>query len=73
MSPEVGSVIGGKYCLFNALARGGRGSIWVARHTELDVSVAVKLISPELLASDTAVTRFRHEARAAAQLRSAMA
>ncbi len=70
MSPEVGSVIGGKYRLYKPLARGGMGSIWVARHAELDVSVAIKLIAPELVASDSAVHRFRHEARAAAQLRS---
>jgi eukaryotic-like serine/threonine-protein kinase len=69
-APTPGTVIGGKYRLTKELARGGMGSVWVASHTELDTSVAVKLISPELIASDAAIARFRQEARASAQLRS---
>ncbi|KYF94005.1 hypothetical protein BE17_45515, partial [Sorangium cellulosum] len=51
------------------LARGGMGSIWVARHLQLDVGVAVKLMASEYAASTTARARFEREARAAAQLK----
>lgn len=70
MGFEAGQVVGGKYRLFKELARGGMGAIWVARHTELDVSVAIKLIASDVVLSETSVSRFRQEARAAAQLRS---
>ncbi|XYI03725.1 serine/threonine-protein kinase [Sorangium sp. So ce1128] len=64
-----GSVIAGRYRLERVLARGGMGAIWVARHLQLDVGVAVKLMAPEYAASTTARARFEREARAAAQLK----
>ncbi|WP_437663453.1 protein kinase domain-containing protein [Sorangium sp. So ce1182] len=64
-----GSVIAGRYRLERMLARGGMGSIWVARHLQLDVGVAVKLMASEYAASTTARARFEREARAAAQLK----
>ncbi|WP_437594308.1 protein kinase domain-containing protein [Sorangium sp. So ce1000] len=64
-----GSVIAGRYRLDRVLARGGMGSIWVARHLQLDAAVAVKLMAPEYAASSTARARFEREARAAAQLK----
>ncbi|WP_437932460.1 protein kinase [Sorangium sp. So ce291] len=64
-----GSVIAGRYRLERMLARGGMGSIWVARHLQLDASVAIKLMAPEYAASTTARARFEREARAAAQLK----
>src|SRR5262249_20365667 len=67
---EQGAVIAGKYRLDRHLARGGMGSVWVARHLTLDVDVAVKLMAPEHAASAEARERFGREARASAQLRS---
>ncbi|MGK3983763.1 protein kinase [Sorangium sp. So ce136] len=64
-----GSVIAGRYRLERMLARGGMGSIWVARHLQLDASVAIKLMAPEYATSTTARARFEREARAAAQLK----
>ncbi|WP_437873392.1 serine/threonine-protein kinase [Sorangium sp. So ce363] len=64
-----GSVVAGRYRLERMLARGGMGSIWVARHLQLDATVAVKLMAPEYAASSTARARFEREARAAAQLK----
>ncbi len=56
--------------LVRLLGRGGMGSVWVARHTTLDVDVAVKFIAPELLngGDPIVVTRFRREAQLAAKL-----
>ncbi|WP_437538971.1 protein kinase [Sorangium sp. So ce726] len=64
-----GSVVAGRYRLERMLARGGMGSIWVARHLQLDATVAVKLMAPEYASSSTARARFEREARAAAQLK----
>jgi eukaryotic-like serine/threonine-protein kinase len=65
-----GALIGGKYRLVRPLAAGGMGSVWVARHLELEVDVALKLIA-DADPSSAARARFRREAKAAAQLSSA--
>ena len=70
MEPEPGKIIGGKYRLEKPLARGGMGSVWFARHTELDAPAAVKFMAHELVGTPVAEMRFKREAKAAAQLRS---
>jgi serine/threonine-protein kinase len=64
-----GKVVGAKYRLERELARGGMGSVWVARHLQLDCSVAVKFMDPESASYGPARLRFEREAKAAAQLR----
>jgi eukaryotic-like serine/threonine-protein kinase len=71
ISFEVGTSIAGKYRLERALARGGMGSVWVARHLHLDVEVAIKFMAPELAASAEGRARFEREAKASAQLKTA--
>jgi serine/threonine-protein kinase len=63
-----GTMIGGRYRLKEELAKGGMGSIWVARHLQLDVDVAIKFMDPEVADSPLARARFEREARASAQL-----
>ncbi len=63
-----GITVGGKYVLERPLARGGMGSVWVARHAKLGSTVAVKFLDAHLAASPTNVARFEREARAAATL-----
>jgi serine/threonine protein kinase len=65
--------IAGRYRLERPLARGGMGSVWVARHLTLDVDVAVKFMAPELASSSEAQKRFEREAKASASLRIANA
>jgi serine/threonine-protein kinase len=69
MTPEPGVLVGGKYRLDRPLGAGGMGAVWVARHTQLDVDVAIKLMAPGLASSPSAVARFHREAKAAAQLK----
>ncbi|MEZ4376083.1 MAG: protein kinase [Polyangiaceae bacterium] len=69
MELKAGELIGAKYRLERPLARGGMGEVWIARHIELDVDVAVKFIQAAANHSK-AGARFRTEARAAAQLKS---
>src|SRR5688500_16825185 len=70
MSLEAGKLVGRKYRLERLIATGGMGAVWEARHEQLGVPVAVKLISSSLAGDPAARARFEREARAAAQLRS---
>lgn len=69
VSQEAGQLVASKYRLERPLARGGMGAVWVARHVELDVDVALKF---RRFADDVELAvehRFKREAQAAAQLR----
>jgi serine/threonine-protein kinase len=65
---EEGRVIASRYRLERLLARGGMGSVWVARHLKLDSTLAIKFIDPELAQLAEARGRFEREAKVAAQL-----
>jgi serine/threonine-protein kinase len=68
---EEGQVLAGRYKLVRPLGQGSQAFVWVAEHLALGSQVAVKLIDPELAKQEDARERFRREATAAAQLRSA--
>jgi uncharacterized protein (TIGR03067 family) len=57
-----------KYRVVRQLGEGGMGTVWLAEHTVMHRSVAVKVIRPELLTKPGAAGRFLREVRAAAQL-----
>lgn len=65
--PAPGVVVAGKVRLERLLARGGMGSVWVAKHIGLDISVAVKFMTNS---TEQSVSRFRREARLTAKLKS---
>ena len=52
---RAGTNIAGKFLLEAPLAQGGMGSVWRARHLDLEVEVAIKLISSELGANEQAL------------------
>lgn len=62
-------LIAGKYRLLRPLAKGGMGSVWIAKHIALNVPVAVKFMDPRYVDLDDLRARFEREALAAAQLR----
>jgi hypothetical protein len=64
---EQGSVFAG-YRIESLLARGGMGVVYKARDIDLDRTVALKIIAPEHTQDETAVARFKSEARIAASL-----
>lgn len=70
MSPSPGVIVGNRYVLSRPLAKGGMGSVWIARHRELDVDVSVKFMMPTLVESAELRARFEREAKVAARLRS---
>ena len=71
MTIEAGQVLHQRYRLIRPLGQGSQASVWVAEHLALSTLVAVKLIDLELAKKEEALDRFRGEATAAAQLRSA--
>ncbi len=58
----------GAYLVEDELGRGGMGVVYRARHELLDQCVALKVLMPGLLASDTVRARFLREARLGAAL-----
>ncbi len=58
----------GDYILERVLGRGGMGVVYLARQTQLDRQVAIKMIRSGCLASEDEVARFYAEARSAARL-----
>ncbi|WP_394830353.1 serine/threonine protein kinase [Pendulispora rubella] len=68
--PFSGALINDNLRLVRPIAKGGMGSVWLARHTGLDLPVALKFMSQSIFRDEpNAVERFTREARAAAQLR----
>jgi serine/threonine protein kinase len=64
-----GEVIGGKFRIGARLAVGSMGVVVAARHLELDESVAIKVLHPNL-ANPRFTARFIREARNAARIKS---
>jgi serine/threonine protein kinase len=62
-------VLGGKYRLIRQIASGGMGTVWLAEHTQLGTTLAVKLMAPHSMSTPALRTRFEREARSAAQLK----
>ena len=65
---KIGDVIDGKYELVRLLGQGGMGKVFEARHEMINRRVALKLLHDDVTTNDTAVTRFVHEAQAAAAI-----
>ncbi len=64
---EPGSKLG-PYEIVSLLGRGGMGEVYLAHDRRLDRDIAVKVLSPALLARADAIPRFEREARAASAL-----
>jgi serine/threonine-protein kinase len=59
---------GDDYDVLAKLGRGTFGSVWRVRDLSLEREVALKMLHPQVASDEDAVTRFRREARLAAQL-----
>ncbi|WP_144126584.1 serine/threonine-protein kinase [Catellatospora sichuanensis] len=64
-----GTLIDDRYLLTTPVGSGGTATVWHARDERLGRMVAVKLLSPGMLADDLAVQRLGVEAQALARLR----
>lgn len=65
-----GDVLAGKYRLVRELGSGAQGHVWEAVHMQMGTPLAVKVLDPHFAHKPDYLTRFKHEASAAAQLRS---
>jgi serine/threonine-protein kinase len=65
--PRLGTHVG-PYRIMRALARGGMGAVYVARHQRIGREVAVKLPHPHILREPDLARRFLSEAMAAVQI-----
>ena len=68
MAPQHPPTLGGRYELLRRLAQGGMASVYLARDTQLDRHVAVKMLHAQFAADPTFAERLRREAHAAAGL-----
>jgi eukaryotic-like serine/threonine-protein kinase len=66
---RAGDRVGDRYLVIEQIAAGGMGTLWRAHHVELDVDVALKVLSMDA-ASPQMLQRFKREAQASARLRS---
>ena len=58
-----GETFAGRYRIEAVLGRGGMGTVYKARDTELDEVVAIKTLRPELVVDDESRERFKDEIR----------
>ncbi len=64
----IGTILDGRYRLDSLIGVGGMGDVYRATHVHLDTEFAVKLLKPEFVANQTAIKRFRLEAKAAGRI-----
>jgi serine/threonine-protein kinase len=65
-----GEVIAEKYVVERVIGTGGVGIVLAAKHRELDETVAIKFLRPEVQAKREIVDRFAREAKAAVRIKS---
>ena len=65
----VRAAVAGQYTVDRLLGQGGMGAVYLGRDKTLDRPVAIKVIKPDVAASDMIRDRFLQEARSVAKLR----
>ena len=58
---ETGSVLGGRYQILNILGVGGMGAVYQALDIELNRTIALKVVRPELASNQAIIQRFKQE------------
>ncbi len=66
--PFIGRLLDGRYLIERRIARGGMATVYEARDTRLERTVAVKIMHPGMGDDEEFAKRFKREARSAARL-----
>ena len=64
----IGQLLDGRYRIESLLGKGGIGVVYQATHIHIDTKFAVKILNPDLVANQSAIERFRREAKAAGRI-----
>jgi eukaryotic-like serine/threonine-protein kinase len=64
-----GDIFAGRYRIERSIGAGGMGAVFEAEHLETERRVALKVLLPHSLVSETARERFKQEARVAGRIR----
>lgn len=64
----IGRAIDNRYHLISLIGKGGMGAVYKARHIQLNKTVAVKILWPQLAYNPSAMRRFKQEAKATSGL-----
>jgi serine/threonine-protein kinase len=67
--PQPGTVLLNKYCIESLIGEGGMGAVLKARHLDLEESIAMKVLLPEMAERKDIEQRFLREAKAAVKLK----
>jgi len=65
---EPGMLVAGRYEIVRRLGTGGMGTVYLARHREMDRMCALKVLHPSLAGDREALERFGREARNASRI-----
>ena len=68
LARRLGDALGSGYSVERLLGAGGFASVFLVRDLALKRSLAVKVLSPDMITSKTVLERFRREAETVAQL-----
>lgn len=63
-----GEIISGRYQIIRRIGRGGMGVVYVAKQTNLNRDVCIKVLNPALIDDSDAVGRFEREAKGLSSL-----
>src|SRR5690606_18390900 len=69
LQTRLAKALAGQYTIVRQLGQGGMGTVFLARDENLQREVAIKVIAPDVSASDEDRQRFIQEARTVAKLR----
>jgi serine/threonine protein kinase len=70
MRLEPGTLVADRYVVLEVLGNGGMGTVYRARHRDLDSQIAIKFLLPDLLDSKEARKRFLREGSCLARVKS---
>jgi serine/threonine protein kinase/Tfp pilus assembly protein PilF len=65
---KIGSTFAGRYLIIEDLGKGGMGSVYKVLDKEVEEKIALKLLNPEIAASEKTIMRFRNELKIARKI-----